>query len=367
MIPIAKPIIGEEEKKAVMDVLNSGMLAQGQKVKELEEKFAKISGTKYALALNSGTAAIHAALYAIGIKEGDEVITTPFTFVATANPILMQGAKVVFADILEDTFNIDPHSVRQKITPKTKAIIAVDLFGQCADYKELQKIADEHNLMIIEDACQAVNAEYFGRKAGSLGKVAAFSLYATKNIMCGEGGILTTNDEEIYEKAKMFRHHGQSEKTRYQYFDLGYNYRLTDLQAAIALAQLNKLEDFTNKRIRNAKLLLEGLKNVNGIINPLVKNNLKHVFHQYTIKIHDPELSRDKIIEHLKKNEVGSAIFYPKPLHLHPHFMKLGYKEGDFPVAEMVAKQVLSLPVHPSVSPEDVKCIIKAFNNLSSD
>lgn len=361
MIPIAKPIIGEEEKKAVTDVLDSGMLAQGLKVKELEEQFAKVCSAKYAVAMSSGTAAIHAALYAIGIKEGDEVITTPFTFVATANPILMQRADIVFADIDKDTFNIDCADVKRKITKKTKAIIAVDLFGQPADYDELSRIAKEHNLIIIEDACQAVNAEYRGKKTGSLAKVAAFSLYATKNIMSGEGGVLTTNDEEIYDKARMLRHHGQSEKTRYQYFDLGYNYRMTDVQAAIALAQLKKLDDFTDKRIRNAKLLSEGLKNIHGIKVPFVSSNIKHVFHQYTIKVDGFKISRDELIEYLKNKGIGSAVFYPKPLHLHPHFMKLGYKEGDFPVAEKTAKQVLSLPVHPSVTEQEIKTIMGAF------
>lgn len=363
MIPVAKPIIGEEEKKAVMDVLNFGMLAQGPKVKELEEAFAKVCNTKYAVAMSSGTATIHAALYAIGIKKGDEIITTPFTFVATANPILMQGANIVFADIDKDTFNIDPADVKRKITKKTKAIIVVDLFGQPADYDELNKIAKERNIIIVEDACQSINAEYKGKKAGSLAKVAAFSLYATKNIMCGEGGVLTTNDEEIYDKARMFRHHGQSEKTRYQYFDLGYNYRMTDMQAAIALAQLKKLDDFTNKRIKNAKLLSEGLKNIHGIKVPVVKPNMKHVYHQYTIKIDGFKMSRDELIEYLKSKGVGSAVFYPKPLHLHPHFTRLGYKEGDFPVAEMTAKQVLSLPVHPSITDGDIKKIIEAFKD----
>ncbi len=364
MIPIAKPIIGKEEKEAVTEVLNSGMLAQGKKVKELEERFARLCETKYAVALSSGTAAIHAALYAIGIKEGDEVITTPFTFVATASPILMQRAKVVFADVQEDTFNIDPDDVKRKITPKTKAIIVVDLFGQPADYDKLSKIAKEHNIVLVEDACQAVNAEYKGRKTGSFGKVAAFSLYATKNIVSGEGGILTTNDEEIYEKAKMFRHHGQSEKIRYEYLDLGYNYRMTDVHAAIALSQLHKLDEFTNKRIENAKMLTEGLKNIPGITVPVIKDNVKHVFHQYTIKLNGFKLLRDQLIEKLKSKGIESAIFYPKPLHLQPSFKKMRYKEGDFPIAEKLSKEVLSLPVHPAVTKDDIRTIINAIKEL---
>ena len=357
MIPIAKPIIGDEEKRAVQAVLDSGMIAQGPKVKELENAFAELCGTKYAIAVNSGTAALHTSLHAMGIGPGDEVITTPFTFVATANPVLMQGASLVFADIKPDTYNIDPVSVEKKITRKTKAIIAVDLYGQPADYRALQKVADEHDLKIVEDACQAVDAELEGKKAGSLGDMAAFSFYATKNIMSGEDGMITTDSGEYAELARRFRHHGQSEKTRYQYYDIGYNYRMMDIQAAIALSQLAKLENFSKKRIHNANLLSEGLKSVDGIITPTIKPETRHVFHQYTIRV-DPSIGRDKLAEYLKSNGVGCAVFYPKPLHLHPHFARLGFKEGAFPVAERASEEVLSLPVHPSVQERDIDLII---------
>jgi len=359
MIPISKPIIGEEEKKLVREVLDSGMLAQGPKVKELEEKFAKFCGVNYAIAVNSGTAAIHAALYAAGVKKDDEVITTPFTFVATANPIIMQNAKVVFADIKEDTFNIDPESILDKITPKTKAIIAVDLYGQCADYQEIKKIAEENDLRIIEDSCQAINASLNNKKAGSFGDLAAFSLYATKNMTSGEGGIITTDNAEFMELAKRFRHHGQSEQTRYEYHDLGYNYRMTDIHAAIALGQLEKIEEFTEKRIKNAKLLTAGLKDIEGIQVPFIKPNARHVFHQYTIKLDKFKLSRNELIEHLKNNGIGCGIYYPKPLHLHPWFLKQGYKKGDFPIAEKLSEQVISLPVHPSLSREEINFIVE--------
>lgn len=362
MIPIAKPIIEEEEKNAVMNVLNSGMLAQGKKVKELEEEFCKISGTKYAIAVNNGTAALHTAIYATGIKEGDEVITTPFTFVASANSIIMQGAKPVFVDIDEKTFNIDPDKIQEKINNKTKAILPVDLFGQVADYDKIKNIADENNLKIIEDACQAHLSEKDGKRAGCFGDIAAFSLYATKNMMTGEGGIITTDNEEYAELCKRFRHHGQSEKTRYEYFDLGYNYRMTDMQAAIGVEQLKKLSDWTETRRKNAKLLTESLKDVKGIIIPYEVEGNKHVYHQYTIKITDEcKLTREKIMDKLKENGIGFGIFYPKPLHLHPNFEKLGYKEGDFPISEKIAKQILSLPVHAKVSNDDIEKIIKVF------
>jgi len=351
LIPLAKPIIGEEEKKAVMDVLDSGMLAQGCKVKELEESFAKFCGTKYAIAVNSGTATLHTALYAIGIKAGDEVLTVPFTFVATANTILMQNAKPVFVDVDEDTFNIDPNKIEEKITPKTKAIIAVDLYGQPADYEKINAIAKKHNLKIIEDSCQAHNAEYNGVKTGALGDIGCFSLYSTKNITCAEGGIITTNNEKYAELCRRFRHHGRS-------YDIGYNYRMTDIQAAIAIEQLKKIEDFTRRRIQNAKILSEGLSDIKGITTPKINPKVKHVFHQYTIKVGN---GRDKLMGRLKRKGIGCAIFYPKPLHLHPHFSKLGYKAGDFPVSEKLSKEVLSLPVHPSLSKKHIEYILEVF------
>jgi perosamine synthetase len=365
MIPLVKPLIGEEEKRLVNEVLDSGMLAQGPKVKELEEKFAALCDTKYAIGVNSGTAALHTALYAAGIRKGDEVITVPFTFVATANAVIMQGAKPVFVDVLEDTFNINPDLIQEKITKKTKAIIPVDLYGQIYDYKAVQDIAEDNKLKIIEDACQAVNATKDGKKAGSLGDLAAFSFYATKNVISGEGGMITTDNSEYVELCKRFRHHGQSEQTRYEYHDMGYNYRMMDLQAAIALGQLKKIEELTNKRIENAKILTRNLKDIPGIIVPYIEENVKHVYHQYTIKVDGFKLSREELMRKLKEKEIGCGIYYPKPLHLHPWFTKLGYKEGDFPISEKLSKEVLSLPVHPSLSKEDLHYIIKAFSEIA--
>lgn len=364
MIPSAKVIVGKEEEQGVLDVLRSGMLAQGPKVKELEERFAAYCGTKYAVAVNSGTAAVHTSLFALGINPSDEVITVPFTFVGTSNPILMLGAKPVFVDVEDLTFNIDPKKVEEKITKKTKAIIVVDLYGQICDYDAVKKIADKHGLKIVEDACQAVGATLNGKKAGSFGDIAAFSFYGTKNMMCGEGGIITTDNAEYAELAKRFRHHGQSEQTRYEYHHLGYNYRMTDLQAAIALAQLAKVENFTETRIRNAKLLTEGLKGIKGITVPTVKAGARHVFHQYTIKVDGFKISRDELAAKLKEKGIGSGIYYPKPLHMHPFYAKMGYKEGDFPVAEKLSKIVLSLPVHPGVSVDDTKTIIEAIRGI---
>lgn len=354
MISIAAPIIESEEKEAVQKVMDSGMLAQGQKTTELEEAFAKYCGTKYAAAVNSGTAAIHAALYAAGVREGDEVITTPFSFIATINPILMLGAKPVLVDIDEDTFNIDTLKIEAAVTKKTKAIIPVHLYGQPVDWDDINKIAEKYSIVVVEDACQAVGANYGDKKAGSLGLAGCFSLYATKNIMCGEGGVVTTDSLEVYGAIRSFRQHGMT--APYEYGDLGYNYRLTDLQAAIAVEQLKKVEDFTAARIKNANFLDEALQDVSGLKTPLRKMGRTHVFHQYTIML-DEGIDRDAFIDAVRSKGVGAGVYYPKPLHAYPHIQKQGYSMGDFPIAENVASRVVSLPVHPRLSEDDLNTI----------
>lgn len=366
IINISKPQIGKEEIRSVIRVMRSGMLSQGPVTAELENKFAKYCGTKYAVAFNSGTAAIHAGLYALGIRPGDEVITSPFTFVASANPIIMLGGKVVFADISEEDFNLDPVEVEKKITKRTKAVLPIDLYGQIYDWRSISRIARKNKLKILEDACQAHGAKYGEKKAGTFGDAGAFSLYATKNMMSGEGGVITTDSLDIAEKCKLLRHHGQSEKTRYEYFDVGYNYRITDLCAAIALEQLKKIEKFNGKRIINAGILSDGLKGIKGLLLPKVKKNNKHVFHQFTIRITDDfGISRDELLNRLKKSGVICGVYYPKPLHLHPHFAKMGYKEGDFPIAEKISRQVISLPVHPGLTKGDLRLVIKIIKSYA--
>ena len=365
MIPIAKPFMDEEEIKAVAKAIRSGTIAQGPKVRELEEKFAKLCSTKYAVAVNSGTAALHASLNAAGIQQGDEVITTPFTFIATANTILMQSAKPVFVDIEENTFNIDPKKIEEKITEKTKAIVAVDLYGHLCDYDKLSKIAEKNNLTIIEDACQSVNASYKDKKAGSFGNIASFSFYATKNITCGEGGMITTNSKDFAENVRLFRQHGRSSMSEYEYIKLGYNYRMTDICAAILLEQLKKIDFMTKKRIENANCLIDGLKEIKGIKVPSIKKDNKHVFHQFTIGVEDDfKLSRDELMHYLKEKGINTAVYYPKPLHLCEHFKNMGYKERDYPIAEKISKQVLSLPVHPHLTEEQINTIINAFKEV---
>ncbi len=365
MIPIAKPFVDNEEIKAVSEVLKSGMIAQDGRVNKFEDKFAEFCSTKYAVALNSGTAALHTALNVAGIKQDDEVITTPFTFIATANTILMQGAKPIFADIDDVTFNINPVEIDKKITKKTKAIVTVDLYGYLCDYDAINKIANKNKLIVIEDACQSINADYKGKKAGSFGNIAAFSFYATKNITCGEGGAITTNSKSYADNAKLFRQHGRSSMSQYEYVSLGYNYRMTDISASILLAQLKKINFITKKRIENATYLSKGLRKIKGIKVPVVENGYKHVFHQYTIKVEDDfKLKRDELIRYLNKNDIGCAVYYPKPLHLFNHFKKFGYKLGDFPVAEKLSQQVISLPIHPNLTKKELDCIIGAFRMI---
>lgn len=360
-VPIAKPIIGEEEIENVVEVLKSGMIAQGPKVMEFEEKFANWIGAKYGIATNSGTSALHVALLACGIGEGDEVITTPFTFIASGNAIVYTGATPVFADIDLDTYTIDPDKIEDLITDKTKAILPVQLYGQAADMDKIREIAEKHDLKIIEDAAQAHGAEYNGEKVGTLGDMACFSFYPTKNMTTSEGGMITTDDEELAKKAQMFRAHGASE--RYHHDEIGYNFRMTDIAAAIGLAQLKVIDGFNDKRISNANYLNEQLKDVEGIVTPKSPDNYKHVYHQYTIRVEKG--NRDDWVEFLTNKGIGTGIHYPIPLYNQPIYKKLGI-EGDCPLAEKAADNVISLPVHPSLTKEDLDLVVDAVKEASA-
>jgi len=353
-IKISEPILGEEEKKAVIDVLDSGQLSQGEKVRQFEELFAQYIGTKYAIALNSGTAALHLALIANGIGEGDEVITSPFSFVASASAILMSKAKPIFVDIEEDSFNINPYLIEKKISDKTKAVIPVHLFGYPSDMEKINEIAKKNNLIIIEDACQAHGAKIGNKNVGTFG-IGCFSFYPTKNITTGEGGMITINDEKIDELIRKLRNHGS--QIRYHHDILGYNYRMTELSAAIGIAQLKKLEFFNSRRIENALYLQKKLK-IPGIIIPKLKPGYRHVFHQFTIRVTKKyKMTREELIKKLKQSGIECGIYYPIPIHKQALFKKLGYDE-ELPVCEKITKEVLSLPIHPSVSKKDLNKII---------
>ncbi|MEK6937232.1 MAG: DegT/DnrJ/EryC1/StrS family aminotransferase [Nanoarchaeota archaeon] len=353
MINIAKPVIGEEEIKAVSDVLKSGILAQGEKVKEFEEKFAKYIGVKHGVATSSGTSALQTALIGHDIKEKDEVITTPFTFAATANSVLSVNARPVFVDIEENTFNINADLIKEKITEKTKAVLAVSLFGLMPDMEKLLRICKENNLILIEDAAQSHGAQYKGKKSGSF-STACFSFYPTKNMTTSEGGLITTDDEKFTEKCRMIINHGS--KVKYHHEVFGLNFRMTNISAAIGVEQLKKLEFLNNKRIENANYLIKNLKDTN-IVLPKVKEEYKHVFHQFTIMVEN----RDEVLKKLHENEIRAEVFYPKPVFEQPVYKNLGYDGKGFKVVNEVCKKVLSLPVHPSLSKDDLDFMIKTL------
>jgi dTDP-4-amino-4,6-dideoxygalactose transaminase len=356
MIPIARPQIGEAEKKAVLEVLDSGMLVQGPRVKRLEERFAEVCGTRYAIATSSGTTALHIALLAHDIGPGDEVITTPFTFIATVNPILFVGAKPVFVDIEEETFNINPALIEAAVTPRTRAIIPVHLYGYPCDMDAVMEIARRHDLVVIEDAAQAVSATYKGRPTGSFG-TGCFSLYATKNVMSGEGGMITTDDEKLAERCRLLRSHGM--RRRYHYESLGYNFRMSDLHAAIGLAQMDRLEEFTAKRRANAAYLSA---HIESVVAPRVREGYEHVWHQYTVRV-DGGRDRDAAVRQLNEAGVGTGIFYPVPAH-HHDYMRDVVGEVSLPVTERLAGEVISLPVHPGLSQADLETIVAEVNSI---
>ena len=356
MISIAKPLMGEEEKQAVLDVLDSGMIAQGPRVKAFEEAFAEMCGVKHAIATTSGTTALHVALLAHEIGPGDEVITSPFTFIASANSVLFTGARPVFVDIDPKTFNVDPQKFEAAITSRTKAILPVHLFGLMAEMEPIMDIAEAQNLAVIEDACQAHGAAYKGKKAGSFG-TGTFSLYPTKNITSAEGGMITTDDDEIAESCRVIRQHGM--RRRYYHDELGYNFRMTDVHAAIGLAQLGKLEQFNAQRRANAEYLTEHLR---GVTTPKDPEGFHHVFHQYTVRV--PDGKRNELAAYLRENDVGTGIYYPVPIHQQTYYVnELGYDQ-TLPEAERATEEVLSLPVHPALTQADLETIVELVNGF---
>ena len=360
-IPVAAPQMGEEEKAAVMAVLESGQLAQGPVVEAFEREFARWCGVEHAVAVNSGTAALHLVMLAHGIKEGDEVITSPFTFVASANAALFAGARPVFVDIEPLTFCLDPERVEAAITPRTRAIMPVDLYGHPAAIPELREIADRHGLLLIEDACQAHGAAIGDRRAGALGVSATFSFYPTKNMTTAEGGMVTTDDAGVARQVSVLRQHGASE--RYHHDVLGYNFRMTEIAAAIGRAQLAKLDRFNERRRRNASVLDEGLAGIAGFVTPRERHGYRHVYHQYTVRI---ARDRDGFQRRLRELGIGSAVHYELPVHRQPLYLSLGYGNVSMPEADRAAAEVLSLPVHPALSDADLDRIVESVRQAAS-
>jgi dTDP-4-amino-4,6-dideoxygalactose transaminase len=352
MIPIARPDIGVEEIEAVSQVLTSGMIAQGLKVAELEARWAENCGVRHAIATSNGTTALMAILAGLGIGPGDEVITVAHTFAATANAILFTGARPVFVDIEADTYLIDAGQVEAAITPRTRAIMPVHLFGLVADMDALQAIADRHQLAVVEDACQAHDALYRGRKAGSFGP-AAFSLYATKNMTTGEGGLVTTDDDRLADWIRVYRNQGM--RARYQFEMLGYNFRMTDISAAIGLVQLDKLEGNTARRRAVAARYDAAFADL-PVGRPMTPPDRTHVYHQYTL---DVGPRRDEIVAALRASGVGADIYYPVPVHRQPYIVERGLT-ASLPVTDAAAAGTLALPIYPGMADADIETVISA-------
>jgi len=350
----------EEVAPAIRSIVESQQFINGLSVKKFEESFAKFCNTKFAVGCSSGTDAILMSLMALGIGKGDEVITTPFTFIATVGSIVRLGAIPVFVDIEEKTLNIDPEKIEKAITKKTKAIMPVHIFGQCANMTEINKIAQRNNLFVVEDACQSVGSSWNSAPAGSMGATGCFSFFPSKNLGAfGDGGAVTTNDEDLYQRLLRIRNHGQGNNKTYVYDAIGGNFRLDTIQAAVLNIKLKYLENWSEMRNRNADLYNTSLATIEGIEIPYCHPMSSHVYNQYVIK----SKHRDDLREKLSSRDIGSAIYYPSPLHLQSSVSGLGYEEGDFPVAEEACKSVLALPIYPELSKEEIACVISCLGS----
>lgn len=364
MIPITRVQFGIEEEELVLEVLRSGSIAQGPKVKQLEDEFAATFGLDHVIAVNNGTTALVGALEVLDLQPGDEVLTTPFTFVATLNAILEAGATATFADIREEDFNLDPASARERITTRTKVLAPVHLYGQMADMQPIEALAHDHGLRILEDAAQSHGATYQGRAAGSYG-LGTFSLYATKNLTTGEGGLIVTDDAELADRLRVLRNQGM--RARYEYEVAGHNYRLTDLQAAVGIPQLARYASIVEARRRNAARLTEGLADAPGIVVPKELPGREHVWHQYTIRVTDEaRVDRAEFVEQLTEHGIGSGAYYPRLVtdydayRRHPRV-----SVADTPVAARVAREVVSLPVHHHLADDELDAVISAVREIS--
>lgn len=351
--------IKDEIDGGLKSVFEKGNFILGEEEKEFEAQFAKFCDTKHAIGVNSGTDSLYLALGSLNISIGDEVIIPTFTFIATALCVSYTGAKPVFVDIEEETYNVDPQKLEEAITPKTKAIIPVHLYGQPANMDEISAIAKKHNVTIIEDACQAHGATYKGKKTGSLGSVGCFSFYPTKSLGAfGDGGMVVTNSDEISEKIQMLRDYGR--KGRYEHKIKGYNSRLDTVQAVILSAKLKYLDEWNKMRSTQAAYYCRQLKGVPGIITPTTKEGRTHVFQTFAIRVFD----RDKICDEMKKRGVSVLIHYPIPVHLQEAYADCGHKRGDFPVSEKIADEILSLPMFPHISKEQVDYVCASLKEV---
>jgi perosamine synthetase len=376
LLPYGRQSIGEDDIQAVVDVLRSNWLTTGPKVGEFEEAFAARVGAKYAVSFSSGTAALHGAVFVAGLKPSDEAITTPMTFAATANSVLYQGATPVFADVSTDTLNLDPEKAAARITPRTRAIIPVDYAGHPADLDAILDIAARHGLVVIEDACHALGAEYHGRRAGSIAHMSVFSFHPVKHLATGEGGMVTTDRADLAESLRRFRNHGISSDARrrqaegqwhYEMVLLGFNYRLTDLACALGLSQLKKLEMNLARRREIAARYTGAFRGLHGVLVPSVRPDVNPAWHLYPIRVNPLFLNTDRaqIFRALRAENIGVNVHYI-PVHLHPYYRdQLRYRSGEYPVAEAAYEQLISLPMFHGMSDQDVEDVIHAVTKLS--
>lgn len=375
-LPYGVQWLDDKEISEVIDSLKSNWITTGPKMRFFEDKFKSFIGSKYAIAVNSGTAALHISTSSINIQPGDEVITTPFTFVASANCVVYRGGIPIFADIKKDTYNIDPSEIKRKLTPKTKAIIPVHFAGQPCDMDEIIEIANENNLFIIEDAAHAIDAEYKNKKIGNISDLTTFSFHPVKNITTAEGGMVTTNDDELYNKLLMFRTHGISKdavkrfgKSGDFYYDmqyLGFRYNLSELHASLGIHQLNKLEAFQKRRREITKIYNQELKNIKEITIPYVKSDIKHSWHLYVIQLDIDKLKvdRDYIFRALREENIGVNVHYI-PVHYHSYYQtKFRLKKGILPNVEMLFPRIITIPLFHKMSDDDVYDVINALEKV---
>jgi perosamine synthetase len=362
MIPLCKPFIDEECISQVVGVLKSGVLSLGPKLKEFEQKFANLIGTKYAIGVNSGTSGLHLCIRALGIRKGDEVITTPFSFVASSNCILYENATPVFVDVEEDSFNLNPEKIEAAITPKTKALVIAHIFGQSCNMTRIMEIAQKHNLKVIEDACESIIATHHEKQVGTFGDVAVFAFYPNKQMTTGEGGMIVTNNSEIHEYCASATNQGRSDNMQWLTHDkLGYNYRLDEMSAALGIAQLDKIYFLIGKRKEIANLYLQELSEIEGLFLPKIQPGNVSTWFVFPIRV--KESLRDKLIQKLNDRGVQSKAYFCPCIHLQPFYIrKFNYQKGMFPIAEKLSRETLVLPFFPQLERkqiEEIKTVLK--------
>jgi len=367
-IPLSSPDITVKEIEIINNVLSTSVLSIGPKIKEFEKKIADYVGAKYAIAVNSGTSGLHLCVRSLGIKDGDEVITSPFSFISSANCMLFERAKPVFVDIDENTLNIDTDKIEEKINKKTKAILPVHIFGQSCEMDKIMAIAKKYNLFVIEDACEALGTEYKNKKVGIFGNAAVFAFYPNKQITTGEGGIIVTDDEKIAKLCQSMRNQGRDEGDSWlSHSRLGFNFRMNELSAALGLAQMDRIEEIIGKRAQVAAIYNKKLSQIKDLTLPYVEEGNKMSWFVYVVKLNSEKFSRkdrDEIIDRLKAKGVSCRDYFP-PIHLEPFYVDMfGYHSGDFPVTEKVSNLTIALPFYNNLTEQDINYIAEKFKEI---